>query len=638
MKKLFLKSAIAFVLVLLLIGAVACNDKKTDQNDEPTPNKITVFSDIHILSSQQYGTQMTSGLQRIVNSNEKVIGLTEAIFRTAIDDFIASDSPILVITGDLTDDGAKVAHQTVARELARAEAAGKRCYVINGNHDINNNATSYVEETKRDIDHVSPETFAEIYADFGYSEALVRDANSLSYTADLTNKYRLIALDCAKYDIEPGTERSVTGRHDPHITDELLAWLSAQLDKCEEDEKEPFLITHFPILSHIGPLAGSMSHVNKQADTLETLGAGGVAFSFCGHVHQQDIASYSFGSKTYYEIETGSLAFTNLPIRHFFDNGETIKITTTQQSYVNEAYIPAFYSAEEKAAMLADLPSYVWKYENAAFATYMFGKLYMDDMLAIFGIDDETAIATAETIVRDFYYMPLYEKDGGEKSLQGICKKYGVTDFPVLNDGETVGQLLATFIKSNFAGDENYTRTSPQIKQLYYALFAAADTLRETKLLSRLGILDEVPADYATQMIEDLFETGKLEVVKSGILAVITKIPKLANNSFFQQLGLSAGSSESIANVLKELLDNSDYVLRTITDEKIRLAIDSFRDDEKGFGCIADFERLETDGVGYIDFGGIVDCLFKGIGRGLLQDDGAPDNNFEFPAPKRFAE
>ena len=219
--------------------------------------------------------------------------------------------------------------------------------------------------------------------------------------------------------------------------------------------------------------------------------------------------------------------------------------------------------------------------------------------------------------------------EGKSGSEVRLCRRHALAN----DDGETVGQLLATLIKSNFAGDENYTRTSPQIKQLYYALFAAADTLRETKLLSRLGILDEVPADYATQMIEDLFETGKLEVVKSGILAVITKIPKLANNSFFQQLGLSTGSSESIANVLKELLDNSDYVLRTITDEKIRLAIDSFRDDEKGFGCIADFERLETDGVGYIDFGGIVDCLFKGIGRGLLQDDGAPDNNFEFPAP-----
>ena len=633
MKNKLSKVIVIGILAVLLLGLVACNDKKTDPKDEVNPNNITVFSDTHVLASEQYGTTVTPGLQRILRSNEKAIGLTEAILRTAIDDFIASDSPILVITGDLTDDGAKVAHQAVARELARAEAAGKRCYVINGNHDINNRSTSYVGETTRDIDNVLPELFAQIYADFGFSEAIARDENSLSYVAELTDKYRLIAFDCAKYDLDPGTDRSVTGRHDPHVTPELLVWLEEQLEKCFDDHKEPFIISHFPILSHVGPLFGSASHVNMQSETLDTLCDGNVAFSFCGHVHQQDIATYEFGSKTYYEIETGCLSYTTLPIRHFVDDGTTVKITTTKQSYVNPAYIPAFYSAEEKAAILADLPTYIWNMEDSNFAAYMFGKLYMDDILALFGITDESMIETAQEIVTDFYYMPLYEKDAnGGASLEGICKKHGITDLPVLDGAKTVGEMLAFYIKNNFAGDENVTLETPQVKQLTYALYAAANRFKETKILSRLGILSEMTEEDAANLVADLYTTGKVEIVKSGILDIIKKIPKL--KSVLSTFGLDKGTTEDNAYALRGILNNINYFLSNVKDDRIRIAIDSFYDEEKGFGNVLDFSSLEDNGEAYLDLKCIIGCLFKGVGKGLLQDEGAPDNNFEFPSPK----
>ncbi|MBO4540118.1 MAG: metallophosphoesterase [Clostridia bacterium] len=631
MKNRLSKVIVIGLLAVLVLCFVACN--KNNDKEKANPNNITVFSDIHILASEQYGNTATPGLQRILSSNEKAIGLTEAIFRTAIDDFIASDSPILIITGDLTDDGAKVAHQAVARELARAEAAGKRCYVINGNHDINNRATSYVGETTTDIDNVSPELFAQIYADFGFSEAIARDENSLSYVAELTDKYRLIAFDCAKYDLEPGTDRSVSGRHDPHVTSELLEWLEEQLDQCFFDNKEPFLISHFPILSHVGPLFGSASHVNMQEDTLGTLRGGNVSFSFCGHVHQQDIATYDFGNRNYYEIETGCLSYTTLPIRHFVDDGTTVKITTSKQSYVNADYVPAFYSTEERAAILADLPAYVWEYENGNFAKYMYGKLYMDNILALFGITDENMIEDAEEIVYDFYNMPLYEKDAnGGRCLEGICKKYGATDFPVVDGAKTVGEMLAFFIKNNFAGDENVTPDTPQVKQLTYALYAAADRFKETKILSRLGILSEMTEDDAAKLVADLFSTGKAEIVKSGILDIIKKIPKLSG--LLDTFRMNKATAEQNAITIRGILENINYFLQNVKDDRIQIAIDSFYDEEKGFGNVLDFSELDENGKAYLNFKGIIGCLFKGVGKGLLQDEGAPDNNFEFPSPK----
>ena len=639
MKNRFFRVLLPFVALFLLLSVTACNKKDDDKKQNETYDNITVMSDIHILSSEQYGDTITPELNRILTSNEKVIGLTEAIFRTAIDDFIASDSPILVLTGDLTDDGAETAHRFVAAQLARAEAAGKRCFVVNGNHDINNHATSYVNHPSEEAKNVSPEKFAEIYAPFGFSESLARDEHTLSYTAELTDKYRLIAFDCAKYDLVPGTDRSVTNRHNPNVTQSLLDWLTVQLAKCEEDHKEPFLISHFPILSHIGPLVGSASHINMQDKTLEVLSDGHVAFSFCGHVHQQDIASYKNGMKVYYEIETGSLAYTNLPIRHFIDDGTTIRITTTQQKYVKEEYVPSFYSAEEKAAILADLPTYVWHYESSSFAHYMFGKLYMDDILAIFGISDENAIERAQAVVNDFYYMPLYEKEGDSgTSLESICKKYGINDLPKVGDAQTVGQMLASLIRSNFAGDEKATIDSPVVKQFTYAVFAAADRLSETKILSDLGLIDENSAEEKTANLTGLFTSGKIEIVKSGILGIVTKIPALKNNGALKTLGIASGTPSEIAQSVKALLKNDTIIFDLFNDSKISLAIKAFYDEEIGFGKIIDLDKLEEEGVGYLNLNGLIDGLVNGIGVGLLTDEGAPDNFFSFPSPSYNAE
>lgn len=630
-----MKAAVFALLLALLFGMIACNDK----NDETKvyDADIMIFSDTHVLGSGQFGDTRTPGLNRLLVSNEKTIGLTEAVLKTAIDDFISSDSPILVLTGDLTDDGAKVAHEAVARELKRAEDAGKRCYVINGNHDINNRSSSHVEERDQDIANVSPELFAEIYADFGYSEALVRDVNSLSYTAELTNKYRLIAWDIAKYDIVEGTERDVEGRHDPHVTTEGLAWLSKQLDKCYDDGKTPFIITHFPILSHVGPIVGSWSHVNRQQDVLNVLynSTVPVPFSFCGHVHQQDIATYTYpnGSK-YYEIETGSLSFSSLPKRHFIDDNGDISITYEQQSYVKEEYIPKFYSAEEKAAILADLPAYAKRYVDTSFSKYMYGKLYFDDVCAVFGKYDDESIARVKSIVDAFYDMPLYESDAqeGAKSLESICKKHGVSDLPALDDVKTVGEFLASIVRKNFSGDENMDKDSAEAKTFKYLFYAAFDQVSESKIMQFFGYLPEKTDGTYERNINGLYETGKLEVVESGILGITSYIPMLKKlgpiSNYF------AGTSAEIAEKLNIVLSEIDTLMDFIPNQTIRDLISDIYDEETGFSSIIDFTETSETGKGYLNIDGLIDVVFDTIGEGLLYDDGAPDNNFSFQLPK----
>ncbi len=87
--------------------------------------------------------------------------------------------------GDLTKDGEKSSHDVVAGYLAQLKAAGKKVYVIPGNHDIKNGLSySYVGDGVQRVPNITAEQFTQIYADYGYKDALQRDTDSISYVAE----------------------------------------------------------------------------------------------------------------------------------------------------------------------------------------------------------------------------------------------------------------------------------------------------------------------------------------------------------------------------------------------------------------------------------------------------------------------
>ena len=121
--------------------------------------------------------------RRAAMDNESGLIIDELLRQCAEDDSVE----YLLIPGDLADNGRTVwqEHYDVAAKLRTfEEATGKSVYVIPGNHDMG----------AADIDFKA-ENFRETYADFGYNEALSLREDSASYTADLGDKYRLIALD-----------------------------------------------------------------------------------------------------------------------------------------------------------------------------------------------------------------------------------------------------------------------------------------------------------------------------------------------------------------------------------------------------------------------------------------------------------
>jgi 3',5'-cyclic AMP phosphodiesterase CpdA len=151
-----------------------------------------------------------SALYSHAQYNGQLYAESEAILAKFLENAANSSSSVVLIAGDTVDGAQKASHIEFAQRLADFEnSTGKRVFVINGNNDISLNNPSCASN----ID------YAEIYARFGYDEALSRDPSSLSYTVDLDSNYRLLAIDACIYGESPGV-----------VSPALLQWIREQAD------------------------------------------------------------------------------------------------------------------------------------------------------------------------------------------------------------------------------------------------------------------------------------------------------------------------------------------------------------------------------------------------------------------------
>ena len=166
------------------------------------------------------------------------------------------EADILLLLGDITNQGKRTQHEALIEKLRQAEAQGMAVYVLPGNHDIG---------------EVSTGEFAGLYADFGYGEALSRDVESLSYSA-LVGDTLLLLLDTNGY----------SGHRDTaFLTDGTLRWMEGQLSRARDMGWQVLCAGHYPLLtSNSTPFSGK----ERAAQLLEDYG---VQLYLCGHLHKR---------------------------------------------------------------------------------------------------------------------------------------------------------------------------------------------------------------------------------------------------------------------------------------------------------------------------------------------------------------
>ena len=150
-------------------------------SEEGPQTHLMVASDLHYLSPSltDHGSCFT---ELVRNGDGKVMEYSQELVEAFVDTVLEKKPDALILTGDLTFNGARKSHEDLAEKLGRIEEAGIPVAVLSGNHDLwNKNAASFSGDRVTFEESVSAKEFKEIYFPFGFEEACAQDETSSSY-------------------------------------------------------------------------------------------------------------------------------------------------------------------------------------------------------------------------------------------------------------------------------------------------------------------------------------------------------------------------------------------------------------------------------------------------------------------------
>lgn len=369
-----------------------------------------------------------------------------------IDEFLrqcAEDESIeyVLIPGDLADNGRIIfeEHYNVAEKLtAFEEKTGKPVFVIPGNHDYG------AGENDFDIND-----FKEVYGAFGYNDALSVMEDNGSYTANLGEKYRLIALD----------SNDPTASTEDGMTIAKVMWVLDEAKKAYDEGRYPILMMHHNLLDHL-PMQRIISRnfiVRFHYTTATLFADAGIKLVFSGHEHCSDATSFTTaaGNKIY-DFANTSLTMYPLQYKVFSLSDEEIKYETKTVDKIDTDALRAIdgYTEEQFDLMNAGLNEFAKGFLKAGVQYRLELSLSMEKM----GIAEDslfyplvsTAVGGLTTLLR----MPLY----GENSVQELAKEYNI-DIPD-SEYETGWDLATELVSRHYAGEEPFEVQSTEVKIL----------------------------------------------------------------------------------------------------------------------------------------------------------------------------
>lgn len=304
-----IKRPFSFLILTLLLSLVTGCDKSLPQQVINTKIKtgqnITFFiaADPHHLSKSTY----TEGkaFQWFLNSGDgKLLNYTDEIIDAFTLDIKIRKPDVLIIPGDLTCNGERESHLEMVEKLKNIEDLGVPVYIIPGNHDIENPwARNYIGDEMIKIESIDSSEFLELYEPFGYGEAVYRDNNSLSYLAAPSEDVWLLMLDTAKYNRNKVRTSPEMGGE---INADTFEWIKECSQLAKENNAEIIAIMHHSLIDHSDVVNDNYTIENNE-EVLDTLIDCGIQVVLSGHIHLQDIKSYSKGESTIYDIATSCL-------------------------------------------------------------------------------------------------------------------------------------------------------------------------------------------------------------------------------------------------------------------------------------------------------------------------------------------
>ena len=350
----------------------------------------------------------------------------------------------VLIPGDLADNGRRLReeHEAVAEKLAAFERqTGKQVFVIDGNHDLGNGAATDMQ------------AFKEIYADFGYDNALTTVADDCSYTANLGEKYRLIALDSCNYD--KSTEDGMTLKK--------LDFVRREAAKAKQDGRYPIVMMHHNLLDHM-PMQRLVSRnfiVRFHRSTAELFADWGIRVVLSGHEHCADAAVFtSAQGNRIYDFANTSLTMYPLSFREMTFTDEAIRYDDVPVDRIDTDALQRTvrgYSQAQIDAMNDDLNAYAKGFLKKGVEYRLWLSLTMEKM----GIKESDFYYDAAYAVfsrlNELLAMPLY----GDDSVQTLAESYSI-DIPD-SDYQNAWDLATDLVAWHYAGSEPFGLDSTEV-------------------------------------------------------------------------------------------------------------------------------------------------------------------------------
>ena len=263
------------MLLTLCAGLAFCGEGHAEAS--VSGFRAVIASDLHYIAPEL--TDGGPGYQQILkNGDSKFMPYVEEITDAFLDEVLADPPDVVLLTGDLTFNGAEISHRRLAGKLQRLEDAGIPVLVLPGNHDVyNENAALYRGGSFERVPFADSESFAGIYRDFGPGEALSADSDSLSYVWQLNEQVWIMMLD-------ENTAHDFCG-----LSDRSFQWIEAQLQKAREEGRFVLVAGHQNVFQHSIFRGG---YVIQEAQRLqELLRRYGVPLCLSGHLHTQHVLS-----------------------------------------------------------------------------------------------------------------------------------------------------------------------------------------------------------------------------------------------------------------------------------------------------------------------------------------------------------
>ena len=486
--------------------------------------------------------------------------------RYIIDEFLnqcAENDKIdfVLIPGDISNEGraVKQQHLEIVEKFRKfEEESGKQIYVINGNHDAGKGEKE---------GETSLEDFKEIYYEFGFSEALSTMEGNLSYTADLNEKYRLIASDSC--DINRSTGDG--------MTEDRVQWVINEAEKAISEGKYPILMMHHNLLDHM-PVQSVLSKdfiIRNHLSVAEKFANAGIKLVFTGHEHCSDANTYT-STKGKQITDFATTALTMYPLQYrimelsdesiYYDVATIEKIDAENLKDDVVGYTDA-HIEEMNKGMNAYAKQFLkngveWRLERG----------FQDEQL---GIDKGAfyydLVRKAVDALNDILNTPLY----GEGGVQEMALQKGI----IIPDSEYVdGWDVATeLVAAHYAGEENYPLMEKDVTILLRTMCLILDTelamITEEELMSAATALTAL---YGTTPPDDLAEKLKLDLgishgAQSFLLALVSPLlDSFANDDNVpDNKGILKGyartsSADSFINIAGELDFSFDKLIETL--------------------------------------------------------------------------